>query len=513
MAKYRITAPDGGTYEITAPDSATEQDVLTFARQKFRPSEPKLDPTKGMSGPDKFLAGVGKGMTDLARGVGQRLGMVDQASIDEAAKLDAPLMRTGAGATGNVVGKVATALPTMAIPGANTMVGATAIGAGMGLAEPTKTGDSVLENVLTGAAGGAVGQAVGGLATRMMRPVQAPANPQRAALAQAAQARGIPLDAADLTGSRPLTVMRDVMANMPLTADRQAALQAAKQQAYNRAISGTYGGADDALTPQALQAARTRIGQQFTDLSARNNLLADNAFLTRLGASVDETNRFATADVARIVNNRVDDLLARVDGNGQIPGNAYRQFDSAIGRQMRTTSNGDLRHALGQIRDAVRDAMDNSISAVDQAAWRQARSEYGNLMTVAPLAARDAGGDVSGRALLAAALRRGSNTAFTGGGELGELGRIGRTFIAEQTPNSGTAQRMFMQRFLENPLNASWQQGVGGISLPVQAAMNSPAGIRYLSQGLVPMTERQRALALALSRSTGAAVPFANREE
>src|SRR5688572_21874676 len=63
------------------------------------------DLTGDMSGTDKFLAGVGKGMTDLATGVGQRLGLVDQSSVDEMKKRDAPLMDTGLGVAGNVTGK------------------------------------------------------------------------------------------------------------------------------------------------------------------------------------------------------------------------------------------------------------------------------------------------------------------------------------------------------------------------------------------------------------------------
>ena len=93
-----------------------------------------------------------------------------------------------------------------------------------------------------------------------------------------------------------------------------------------------------------------------------------------------------------------------------------------------------------------------------------------------------------------------------GGGDLGELGRIGRAFVAEQTPNSGTAQRTFYQRLLtENPLMAAWHQGVGGISYPVQSLMNSPAGKRYFSEGLAQLTPRQQAMINAVLRTSGAA--------
>lgn len=41
MPKYRITGPDGGTYEVTAPEGATEQDVLTYAQQNYKPAAVK----------------------------------------------------------------------------------------------------------------------------------------------------------------------------------------------------------------------------------------------------------------------------------------------------------------------------------------------------------------------------------------------------------------------------------------------------------------------------------------
>jgi len=49
---------------------------------------PKYDPTEGMSTSEKFLAGVGKAMTDAGRGVGQMVGLVSQDEIDEAKALE-----------------------------------------------------------------------------------------------------------------------------------------------------------------------------------------------------------------------------------------------------------------------------------------------------------------------------------------------------------------------------------------------------------------------------------------
>lgn len=167
MAKYRITSPDGQTYEITAPDNANQQQVMEFAQKQFgqqKPAqEPAYDPTEGMNTGEKLLAGVGQGMTDLYYGVGQRLGKIDQATIDEKKRLDAPLKKTTAGAIGGVGGRVALGLPAVLIPGANTLVGAGVIGSIQGAAEPTSQDESVLKNMLIGGASSTAGVALGRL--------------------------------------------------------------------------------------------------------------------------------------------------------------------------------------------------------------------------------------------------------------------------------------------------------------------------------------------------------------
>lgn len=509
MGEGKVSAPTPppgfALVDAPAPPPGFIAERRKAAQQNFYPDERGAE--------SNFLAGIGSGMDDLIKGAGQRLGMVSQEDIDEKARLDAPLKDTGAGMAGNITGKVATSLPAMFVPGANTLLGSAAVGAGLGALEPTQTGESVGKNMALGGAGGAVGQMGGAMLGRALRPVQPQTSQVQNELAQAAVRRGIPLDAADLTGSKPLKTMRDVMAQMPLTADRQAAIQGTKQAAYNRAVGGTFGASEDALTPDVLRGARNSLGDRFTDLSSRNTANFDDAALGRIGAVVDDANRYSTPDIAKIVSNFSDDILSRADNSGQMPGKAYRSLDSMLGKKMRDAGNGDVRNYVGQLRDALRETMDASISEADKGAWKDIRKQYANLMTVAPLAAKSETGDVSGKTLLAAVLRGNRGAAFSGGGELGELGRIGRSYIAEQTPNSGTAQRLFMQRVLENPVSSTISYGLGGASLPAQKLMNSKLGQAYLSRGAVPISEKQRALVNALTRSGGSAAPLAYSEQ
>jgi hypothetical protein len=96
-------------------------------------------------------------VTDLGRGVGQYVNLVSRADVAEARKRDAPLMKTGAGMSGNIFGNVAMLAPAAFIPGANTLAGGAAIGAVTGALQPsTSTSETLLNTGVGGAAGAAL---------------------------------------------------------------------------------------------------------------------------------------------------------------------------------------------------------------------------------------------------------------------------------------------------------------------------------------------------------------------
>ena len=74
-----------------------------------------------------------------------------------------------------------------------------------------------------------------------------------------------------------------------------------------------------------------------------------------------------------------------------------------------------------------------------------------------------------------------------GNRELGDLARIGKAFVQDQVPDSGTAQRQFYQQVMDNPLRLI--PGAAGVgSVPIQALLNSRAGQNYFTNGLLPQT-------------------------
>lgn len=514
MAKFKITGPDGASYEITAPDNATEQDILSYVQKNLKSaSQGAYDPTSGMSGYEKFAAGMGKAAADLGRGAGQMIGIVSRADVDSAAARDKSLMNTGAGLAGNIAGSVASLIPASFIPGANTLAGASLIGAGAGMLAPAGENDSRLSNMALGAAGGAAAKVGTDAIGRIVRPIQSTLTPELQALAQKAKSMGIPLDAADMTGSRPLKVIRSVLESMPMTAARQAELNEAKRQAFNRAALETIGESSDKATPEILNAARTRIGGSFNALSGRNDVQLGNDFLNALAKIDASSNPFSSAKIGDLVN-RALDLAA----SGKISGVDYQKIRSTLGKQAKdafNSGNSETGQAIKALRNALDDAAGASISPADQAAWNQARSQWQALKVLekaaAPTSADAVAGNVS-PAKLAQSMVSSDRQGFTYGtsrqGQLSDLARIGQAFIKEQIPNSGTAERTFMQRMLENPINALWQQGVGGASIPVQKMLNSQAGQAYLMQG--PVDPKVKAIADLLQRGSilgGATAP------
>lgn len=130
-------------------------------------NERKYDPTNDMSFVDKFNAGMGKAFTDIGRGASQLVGKGPSAEeVQEQRSLDAPLMRTAGGITGNVAGNIAAFAPLAMVPGAATVAGAGALGASAGALQPATGVDDRLGNMALGGGLGASVQALAGPVAR-----------------------------------------------------------------------------------------------------------------------------------------------------------------------------------------------------------------------------------------------------------------------------------------------------------------------------------------------------------
>jgi hypothetical protein len=372
MAVYEVTGPNGEVFEIEGPDDADPSQVIAQvtgqqqpqAQGEDRVSEMSLsdlvtgrrplenDPSKGggelrpfgistgIKTPepvDRFLAGAGKAFSDIGRGVSQltdeyvfrhdpqnlaKVKQAGQAEVAESRQRDAALMDTTAGTVGNVVGTVAAAAPTLAIPGANTVTGAAAIGAGMGALQPAVSDEERLKNTAIGGGAGAAGQYIGQkvssfaarkLSERSAQAASAEAqNSVRDSLLKEAQKVGYKVPPATTNPTAKNRILESVSGK---AATQQSA--ALKNQAItNRLARQELGMAKDApITKESLNAIRAREGAVYKAIKGAGKITPDDDYLddlAKLTTSVDEIAKdFPDANVGahEDINKLVDTLL------------------------------------------------------------------------------------------------------------------------------------------------------------------------------------------------------------
>lgn len=256
------------------------------AQTRAAGATPNASATEGMSGTEKFLAGAGKGMSDLYQGGKQFLGFGNQAQIDEEKRLSRPLMDTGAGAVGNAVGTMAAAIPTVAIPGANTVLGASAIAGGLGAMQPVATGESRMTNAATSAAlGGASQYGLGkvadflakraGAAGEAMGALQSN-NAARDATAQAARDAGYVIPP---TQTNPNVINRALEGLAgKITTGQQSSIK--NQKITNDLIRADFPTLppDMPVSKEALAAVRQEAGKVYDSVKKAGYFISDNEY-------------------------------------------------------------------------------------------------------------------------------------------------------------------------------------------------------------------------------------------
>jgi len=434
---------------------------------------------------ERFLAGIGKSIHDTGLGIGQLLGRVSDEEIAEVRQRDEALMNSGSGLAGNIVGQgLQMAVPlgkggriAAALGKAAPFAGAAARGGGFAALQGTTGDETRGENALLGGLLGAAGQGVASGAARLASGIQMD-DVTRGLLAKADDA-GLRLGAGQLTENRMARTVIDQLERLPFSGARAA--RDANQAAFNRAVAGTFGASDDKITGDAFKAAKLRIGNEFERLANQNTLRVTPQLKAQLAAIRDDASRLSAGpETGKAVGNWIDDLLSKADGDA-IPGRLYQSFDSKVGKAMRP--GGETASYLGDIREAVRAAMDDSISAADQGAWRTARQQWANLKTVEPLVAKSATGDIAPAQLMGRVTADNAGKvrmASGGGGQLGDLAKVGQRFLKD-APDSGTADRLMAN--LSVPVAAGGLLGAQQLNIisPETAAIT--AGLLAANRG------------------------------
>jgi hypothetical protein len=281
------------------------------------------------------------------------------------------------------------------------------------------------------------------------------------------------LTAAQVSDSRPIKWADSALKSVPFSGGRAADDEA--QQAFNRAVSMTFGENAAKITPQIMAQAKTRIGGVFNDVAARTSIPLDNELQTDLQDIIDRARLSMGADSVPVVERNAENILNTAAANGgNIGGRAYQDLTQHAGPldTLMSGNDGGLRNAGGQLRNALDAALARHAAPEDLAALQQARAQWRNMITVAPLTRRadvvggasPATGDIIPSQLQGVVNQKFGNAAYALPGEvpLNDLAKIGQRFFKE-SPSSGTSERNFFYRLLEHV--ASGAAGGAGLGL------------------------------------------------
>lgn len=362
---------------------------------------------------------------------------------------------------------VGESIPSMVIPIGGTVTTLGTIGKlAAASAIPAAAEYGTAGERITKAAGAATGAVVGGSVApklvgagfnagkSLLKGMAGKVTPDAVKLAARAEELGIKVNAAQLGDSKFVKTLASALDQMPFTGAAKATSD--QRAAYTRAVSKTFGDDVDKITPAVYNTNRARLGAEFDDLAMRNTLNVDDALMSRLDSILSEARQMGSDDTIRAVDSTINRILkqsnASADMTGgkvgaktvlEVPGAAYMSIDSMLGKSIK--GGGEKSIYLKDTRNAIRDAMDRSITPTDKAAWDTARLQYKNLKAVRDIVARDNSGGNIPPSQLTSALNNseaGKEAMAMGSrGTLGELAHIGQRFVKDTVPNSGTAQR------------------------------------------------------------------------
>jgi hypothetical protein len=283
---------------------------------------------------------------------------------------------------------------------------------------------------------------------RAITPLPAPAG--RAAMVQALAGEGVVPTAGQRTGSKALQYMESALGDLPGAGGRATEATNRASEQFTAAVLRRVGENANRATPEVVDRAFTRIGNQFDQVAARNTMTIDPQFGQDLTAAWQNySNLVAQPNRAPAVENYIREIHNAMRA-GQLPGDVYQSLRSRIEATARgARGNPDAMNALREIRHALDDGMERSIAATgnpaDIQAWREARNQYRNLLVVEK-AATGAGEDAASGLLSPQQLRQavvsshGRRNYARGQGDFADLVRAGNA-VMPKLPQSGTAPR------------------------------------------------------------------------
>lgn len=466
-------------------------------KPKLQP-EPAINPTDGMSNTDKLLSGTGSAFVNTGMGLkqaglwaGNKAGLVSdntvanyQKEVDRERQLQNPLLDTGYGTAGNILGNVAVGAaggqalaPLKAAQGAGWLArGANAVvngvigGSLLAGAQPVHSGETRLDNTIEGAQWGALGGGAGhvlgsglgriakGASEKLSAPVQD--------LIEYAKSIGVQLHPSQLTDSKFVKALASQSKYWPGSGFHRGQMR--QQGQFNNAVANEIGVNANKLTDPVMSEAKKGYSKLYQEAYDGVDIAGDKEMVSSVKSLLKEAKDDLLPEQYNLLRNQVASAFKAFKFNGgDISGKQYTALRTKLGKISASHGKGSanplLGEKLGEFKTIVEDTAKRSLPQDKIATAKEAERLYRNYQAVEKSLKQVSGasGDVRPTSLWPIV-----NGKYKSTPEMRELARFGQV-IKDPIGDSGTAARLDAQSIWSAALLAAPRALVG-------QAVNSP---------------------------------------
>lgn len=366
--------------------------------------------------------------------------------------------------TGGVGGGRALAGATgrqLAARGAATGAGLGAV-QGLGYTEADSLGD-IAKDVGAGATigglfGGAGGAMAGKLASRAAQRADEAASDVYQRQVKVLEDAGIPLTGGQKSGQNWVKTAEGTLAAAPFTGTPLQRAAENQQRAYQKKLFDLIGVKnipdDGMLTKEAIEETSRQLSEQYANaLKDKMVNISDDEFLEGLAAFEQRFKNFAGEELTKPAKTIVDDLLDEAVNKGAITGDTYQKIRSQFARRAKGTS------PTAEVYDEAKKLLDDAFA---RAAGKEVKgnldARYAQFAQLRNYFDSVKGGAAGAEGYIAPGTLARMAGKNPGSKEWREFTRAAASVIPQRLGDSGTAQRSYIMRALENPLVA-----VGGL--------------------------------------------------
>lgn len=482
-------------------------------------------------GKGNFWEGVGSsfvntgyGLAQLGLQAGNKLGLVDnswvsriQQDIDRNEAVQATLLDTAGGLTGNITGNVAqfaaggAALAPFKAPaaaGLGTRMLTAAANGGVGggaiaSTQPVVSGRTRMDNISDGVGYGMLGGAGGTLVGAGVSRIGASQAGQRVSkelrdLWDKAKAAGVDLYPHQVSDSRAFKTMASVLGQLPFTGGQAANRKQVDQ--YTKMVAKLIGQDADAITPEVQAAAKAANAKLYSDALEGVDIPMGNSHISALRAERNYPGRY-TEEQKRLFDD-IERQWAENSAGGTMSGRVYQELRDGL-----KAGRNDASIAARKILEGI---ADSNMPAQAREAWKAANRLYANRQVVkkamqgadSPVAKVSTEYKVN-----PSTFRSAIGTKYPPTKEADEVSRLGQ-LIKDPVPDSGTAGRAVVATAL----------GTAGYSggIPALTGMAKLAGIGLVAGRAVnsrPLARVMQSPALERARTgAGRAIEYSGKQ-